>query len=112
MVYMKRDKIINIEKESKNNDSKITNEKIISIKTTTSHKKGQIEKKDDAYYLKEIEGKILGSNEKVLDSLGRRWLECRICKRKMLESAFAVKGGPQEYNIGTCWRCNNSKYYK
>lgn len=108
---LQNNKQIMFEKESKNNDSKITNEKIISIKTTTSHKKGQIEKKDDAYYLKEIEEKILGGNEKVLDSLGRRWLKCRACKRIMQKPAFALLGGPGEYNMGTCWSCHNSKFY-
>lgn len=73
--------------------------------------KAKMIEKSDQEYLSEINDDFSNGEKMILDSLGRRWLKCKVCGRKLKKDAFAVVGRFGEYNLGTCWKCHNSKFY-
>jgi hypothetical protein len=48
-------------------------------------------------------------NQPIIDSTGKRWVQCEICGAIKQTDEFAQYGGMNHINLGICFECNRKQ---
>ena len=66
-----------------------------------------VEKRNSICY-EDVKDKFTQQEEQIRDRLGRRWVQCEVCRKIKLESEFRSYGGANHINLGVCDECSRS----
>ena len=69
----------------------------------------QFVERRNAICYNDVKDKFTQQEEQIRDALGRRWIQCELCKEIKLESEFGSYGGLNHINLGICYQCSRQE---
>ena len=66
----------------------------------------QIDEMQYVYGYNEVKDKFTQQEHQIRDSLGRRWIKCKLCGEIKPEAEFGTYGGINQINLGVCNQCS------